>query len=122
MYFTINKRRKGYWRPVITIGLKVPDRQLYSHYCIIHIVRECLGLRGSLSLNIVRHHLVNSLGSTVFYEHPEDPPSERHSLLSVSWISLSFLIAEISFLRSSYRSLKEIELTSSEIVLLASDI
>ena len=31
MYFTINKRRKGYWRPVITIGLKVPDRQLHSH-------------------------------------------------------------------------------------------
>ena len=30
MYFTINKRRKGYWRPVITIGLKVPDRQLHS--------------------------------------------------------------------------------------------
>ena len=30
MYFTINKRRKGCWRPVITIGLKVPDRQLHS--------------------------------------------------------------------------------------------
>ena len=30
MYFTINKRGKGYWRPVITIGLKVPDRQLHS--------------------------------------------------------------------------------------------
>ena len=30
MYFTINRKRKGYWRPVITIGLKMPDRQLHS--------------------------------------------------------------------------------------------